>query len=391
MPRPAKGARLYLHPDERVWLIRDGSVTRRTGCGEADRAGAEKRLGEHIATKFKPIARESDPAQLSVAEVLTAYGREHASTTKGTSPSMAGYNIVTLVGWWRTRTIAEINKTTCQRYTAHRMTAVKSTGTPRRELAVLQAAVNFWHETHGPLTAVPKVTLPSKPPARSRWLNRSEAALLIAGSLGWYREFWCDVPTRRQQWRWRRYAGGINRHLARFILLGLYTGSRKQALLGAQWMANVTGGWIDLDRSIMYRKAAEQEETKKRQPATRLGRRIQAHLRRWKSLDDQARVIAAKQNESEQEAKPLPVYLHVVSWRGGGVRSVRTAWDAAIELAWLDGEVTPHVLRHTRATWMMQQGVDLWQAAGSLGMSVQMLQENYGHHHPDWQREAAEV
>lgn len=304
---------------------------------------------------------------------------------------MAGYNIVTLVGWWGTRTIAEINKTTCQRYTANRMTAVKSTGTPRRELAVLQAAVNFWHETHGPLTAVPKVTLPSKPPARSRWLNRSEAASLLAGSLGWYRELWCDVATRRQHWRWRRYAGGINRHLARFILLGIYTGSRKQALLGAQWMPNVTGGWIDLDRSIMYRKAAEQEETKKRQPATRLGRRIQTHLRRWKRIDDAARALAVEQGGSGDGAKPLPVYLNIVSWRGCGVRSVRTAWDAAIEMAWLDDEVTPHVLRHTRATWMMQQGVDLWQAAGSLGMSVQMLQENYGHHHPDWQREAAEV
>ncbi|CAM5546524.1 hypothetical protein ATER59S_04424 [Aquamicrobium terrae] len=304
---------------------------------------------------------------------------------------MAGYNIVTLVDWWGTKKIAEINKATCQRYTAHRMAAVKSTGTPRRELAVLQAAVNFWHETHGPLTAIPKVTLPSKPPARSRWLNRSEAAMLLAGSLGWYREYWCDVATRRQHWRWRRYAGGINRHLARFILLGLYTGSRKQALLGAQWMANISGGWIDLDRSIMYRKAAEQEETKKRQPATRLGRRILAHLRRWKRIDDQARSAAAAQNDSDDQDKKLPIYLHVVSWRGGGVGSVRTAWAAAVELAWLDDEVTPHVLRHTRATWMMQQGIDLWQASGSLGMSVQMLQENYGHHHPDWQRQAAEV
>ncbi|TIN06710.1 MAG: site-specific integrase, partial [Mesorhizobium sp.] len=70
---------------------------------------------------------------------------------------------------------------------------------------------------------------------------------------------------------------------------------------------------------------------------------------------------------------------------------VRTAWEAAVELAWLDDAVTPHVLRHTRATWMMQAGIDKWQAAGALGMSLQMLEENYGHHHPDWQREAAEV
>src|SRR6185312_3451758 len=77
------------------------------------------------------------------------------------------------------KSIAEINKTTCRRYTAHRMTAIKSTGTPRRELASLQAAINLRHETHGPLTAVPKVTLPPKPLARTRWLNRSETALLL--------------------------------------------------------------------------------------------------------------------------------------------------------------------------------------------------------------------
>ncbi|RWG02539.1 site-specific integrase [Mesorhizobium sp.] len=393
MPRPSKGPRLYLHPVERQWLIRDGSVTKRTGCGEADRDGAQKELGAYIGTKFKPVARESDPARVTVAEVLTAYGREHAPNTKGDSPSNAGYNIVALVGWWNTRTIAEINKATSKAYTDHRLSSarVNSTGTPRRELAILQAAVNYWHETHGPLTAVPQVTLPPKPPARDRWLDRQEAARLLAGSLGWYECHWTDISTRRLHSRWCRLRGGINRHLARFILLGLYTGSRKQALLGVQWMANVSGGWIDLTRGIIYRKAAEQEETKKRQPAAKLGRRILAHLRRWKRLDETARAEASEQQPAGEQQKPLPLFLHVVSWRGGGVGSVRTAWEAAVELAWLDDAVKPHVLRHTRATWMMQAGIDKWQAAGALGMSLQMLEENYGHHHPDWQREAAEV
>ena len=26
---------------------------------------------------------------------------------------------------------------------------------------------------------------------------------------------------------------------------------------------------------------------------------------------------------------------------------------------------------------------DLWEAAGFLGMTVEMLERNYGHHHPD--------
>ena len=34
---------------------------------------------------------------------------------------------------------------------------------------------------------------------------------------------------------------------------------------------------------------------------------------------------------------------------------------------------------------MMQAGVDLWQAAAFLGMTVQILEKVYGHHRPDFQ------
>jgi len=39
----------------------------------------------------------------------------------------------------------------------------------------------------------------------------------------------------------------------------------------------------------------------------------------------------------------------------------------------------------------LQAGVDLWEAAGWLGMTVEQLEANYGHHHPDFQEEAAEA
>jgi hypothetical protein len=32
----------------------------------------------------------------------------------------------------------------------------------------------------------------------------------------------------------------------------------------------------------------------------------------------------------------------------------------------------------------MQSGADRWQAAGYLGMSVEVLEKVYGHHHPDY-------
>jgi integrase len=390
MPRPAKGARLYLDPKRREWVIRDvGSVFDRTGCGEADRAGAEKRLGEYIAAKFKPVARESDLARLSIAEVLTAYGREYAPLKK--SAERSGYAIAALAPWWGDKTLAQVRGETCRAYTKYRSTKVKP-GTIRRELATLSKAINHWHKEHGPLASVPEVTMPDVPPARDRWMTRTEAALLLAGALGFYREFWCDVTSRREHSRWRRNPFVVNRHLARFILLGLYTGSRRAAIFNVQWMANTTGGWIDSGRGVMHRRGEGVAETNKRQPPVRLGKRISAHLDRWKRLDEQAR------DEAVREAgEPVSAYLHVVSYSGRSVASVRTAWEKAIENAWLDpaftgqSPITPHVLRHTRATWMMHKGIDIWEAAGALGMSAKTLDKVYGHHHVDFQKNAAEV
>ena len=51
--------------------------------------------------------------------------------------------------------------------------------------------------------------------------------------------------------------------------------------------------------------------------------------------------------------------------------------------------ITPHTLRHTAVTWALQNGADPWETAGYLGMTVEMLDRVYGHHHPDHQANAA--
>ena len=57
-----------------------------------------------------------------------------------------------------------------------------------------------------------------------------------------------------------------------------------------------------------------------------------------------------------------------------------------MELAGLPGKVTPHVLRHTAATWLMRRGVSIWEA---VAWSPEVLQDTYGHHHPDFLQGAA--
>jgi integrase len=67
---------------------------------------------------------------------------------------------------------------------------------------------------------------------------------------------------------------------------------------------------------------------------------------------------------------------------------IKTAWGSIVDDAGLGADVVRHILRHTAATWLMQRGTDPWQAAGWLAMTLEQLQANYGHHHPDFQEEA---
>jgi integrase len=152
-------------------------------------------------------------------------------------------------------------------------------------------------------------------------------------------------------------------------LIGLYTGTRASAIAAASPYATTGHSHVDLEQGIFYRLAIGRRATKKRQPPVPIPGRLLAHMTRWCD-----RGIAK---------------THFVEWNGKGVASIRKAFKHAVELAELEGAVTPHTLRHTAATWLMQRGVDLWQAAGFLGMSVETLERNYGHHHPNYMQEAA--
>src|SRR5271154_6043985 len=87
------------------------------------------------------------------------------------------------------------------------------------------------HAKEGLHTGVVFVTLPEKGQARDRWLTRSEAARLL----------WTCYRAREMQTRHRGADKGQKlptdkrplRHLARFILIGLYTGTRCGAIAAA--------------------------------------------------------------------------------------------------------------------------------------------------------------
>ena len=88
------------------------------------------------------------------------------------------------------------------------------------------------------------------------------------------------------------------------------------------------------------------------------------------------------------DARATATTEYVIEWAGNPVARIKHAFRGAAARARLAG-MTPHVLRHTAVTRMVQGGVNPWTAAGPVGMTAEMVQQAYGHHHPDYLRDAA--
>ena len=152
----------------------------------------------------------------------------------------------------------------------------------------------------------------------------------------------------------------VRLYLPLFILIAVYTGRRKEAILSLRWCdVNLTEGIIDFEST--------QRRTNKRRGRTRISKRLVPHLMR-----------------ARQRGTDLGYVLHIDGKRIGDLKkSLRAAARAGVN------DVSPHVFRHTAATWLMKNGTRTWEAAQFLAVSEKVLNEVYGHFHPDFQAQAA--
>jgi integrase len=125
---------------------------------------------------------------------------------------------------------------------------------------------------------------------------------------------------------------------------------------------------VNLEAKTINFEIAGRRRTNKRRGVVPIPPRLLPHLKReWRRGTDMGYV------------------LHI---DGKPIGDIKKGFAAACQRAALMA-VTPHTLRHTAATWLMQRGTDLWEASGFLSMSMETLQRVYGHHHPDYLRQAA--
>ena len=337
MPRRNQGPRLRWIEKRRcfyiTWTERGRSRERSTST--SNREEAQSALADFLHAGGRRDG-PSDPSEILVTDVLELYARERGP--KVVAPGVMGRAIEVLTAFWQGRTVSDVRPQTCRKYCELRQ---RSAGTVRRELGVLQAAINY-AQKDGTLTRSVAVELPKSPPPRDRWLTRQEAARLLRGS-------------RTEQARL---------YMPLFILLGLYTGRRKEAILSLRWPQ------VDFVAGLINFETPGREQTKKRRGKVPIPAKLLPHLRR-----------------ARRRGSDLGFVLHI---NGRRISDIKKGFAAACKRGELHG-VSPHTLRHTAATWLMQAGVQHWQAAGFLAMSEKTLRDVYGHHHPDYLREAAEA
>lgn len=307
---------------------------------------------------------------MTCGSALEIYAEEHAINVA--DPQRIGYAIDALDPYFGDLTIAEVTRTTSMGYAKRRKSSV---WTIRRELGVLQAAINHcFQESY--LLSPKNVHMPPAPEANDRWLTRQEAAWLLRGARALNRD---------------------GRHLQDFIQHGLYTGSRKKTILAMHINIESTfGGTVDTVNGVLYRKPKGKVATNKKQGTARLPPRYLAQLRR-QAANGRRYVVERTivRFEGDQRVTEREMIADI---RKGWSRAVQLAEQLAknagieLDLRMGHGEnrkpITPHVLKHTAITWSLQKGAKIWDAAGYFDTSPATIEKTYGHHSPDHQSSA---
>ena len=228
----------------------------------------------------------------------------------------------------------------------------RSAWTVRKELSTLRAALK-WGEREDWFDKAPFIPLGRKPPPREQWMTREQAAALVEGAAA--------------------------DHVRLFIVLALYTAARRNAILGLTWDR------VDFGTGMISYVDPDLDETDKRRSVVPMTPTVRAELVRARELRQTDHVI-------EWNGAPVANIKH--GFRRAAIRAglrvkvgERVGRDGEVEPIWR-ATVFPHVARHTCATWMAMEGVDLDKIADFLAADPATVWRNYRKFAPDYLREA---
>lgn len=317
-------------PNWYIQWFEDGH-SRRASTGKADRGEAEA-----VLAAFRLVKADQPLDDLTIPQVLDWYWENHGKTRF--RPDNIELAFKYLKPFFGATLALDLNLDMQELFVDERREAGAGDESIRRDLDVLSAALKRAVK-YKKLAHCPPIHRLTPAPARERWLTRSEVARML--------------------WAMR---GKRQRHVLLFTRLGLYTGARTGAILDLTWDR------VDFETGLIDFRKPGRAQTKKRRtiaPMTGKIRRMMLH--------------AEKRANSG----------HVISWAGEPIERVAKAVIANAKKAGVK-DFSPHVLRHTFATWAVRNEVSIYTVGKALGQTVASTTERYAKLAPDDVREAME-
>lgn len=263
--------------------------------------------------------------------ILDWYDDTHvASLARPDTPRLAAKYLKPFMG---DLPVSQLNLAVQERYVEHRRKAGANTPSIKRDLESLSAALHRAARSERIDRAPPILSLPTAPP-RERFLTRAEAMRLL----------WALRDGRKR-----------SRHVLLFAMLALHTGARTTAILQLTWDR------VDLKNGLVY--------------YAKPGVRVRNKKRGTAPLDPILIVMLKAEKRRSQSD-------HVITWAGRPVGRIAKAFIDRAQAVGLT-DVTPHVLRHTFASWAAQGGVSMFDIGEVIGQTVQATTERYAKHSPD--------
>lgn len=239
------------------------------------------------------------------------------------------YAIQALEGFWVGKGANDINIASCRAYKDHRLAYGAALSTIARELTVLRAACNHavkWER----LDKAPQFEIPTNLPKRDVWLFKDELRALMREA---------DDP------------------IFSFIKLAYGTGSRRSAIEKLEW------DQINFARKTISLAKPNERVTCKRRPTVPMG-----ELHSWL-----VSIYPERKNQFVLGTNRDLLYDFQKVCERAGLTTVEQRDGRPA------GKVTPHVLRHSRATHLLEDGVSIYAVAKLIGDSPMTVQNVYGH------------
>jgi integrase len=304
-------------PNWYIQWFEDGH-SRRASTRTTDRGEAEA-----ILAAFRLVKADQPVADLTIPQVLDWYWENHGKTRFRPDNIQLAFKY--LKPFFGATLALDLTLDMQEQFVEERRASGAGDESIRRDLDVLSAALKRAVK-YKKLSHCPPIHRLTPAPPRERWLTRSEVARML-----------------------RAMRGKRQRHVLLFTRLGLYTGARTGAILDLTWDR------VNFDTGLIDFRVPGRRETKKRRTITPMTRKVRRML---------------------MHAKKHARSRHVVSWAGERVGRVAKAVIANAKKAGVT-DFSPHVLRHTFATWAVRNDVSIYKVGKALGQTVASTTERY--------------